>query len=221
VKTAICVFVLMLSVPRIFAGTIVDAVGPVTNPEVGDTFTVDIDVSGIADLYAFQFDLSFDPALLSAVSVVEGPFLQSGGTTFFIPGTIDNVGGTVTATADTLIGPIPGVTGDGTLVQFEFAALAPGTSDLSFANEILLDSSLNEIANATFQNGSVTVAGASSVPEPSTILYTLAGLFLLGAILRFSRPRRAFAATGRAPWDPRAWILTGTPSGASFRQRAV
>jgi general secretion pathway protein D len=151
-----------------FADTI-SIQSPATNPTVGDTFIVDVNVADITDLYAFQFDLSFDPTLLSAVSVAEGAFLPSSGTTFFIPGTIDNVGGTITANADTLIGAIPGVTGDGTLVEVELTALAPGTSALSFGNEILLDSSLNDItAETTFQNGSVTIGGVSAVPEPST-----------------------------------------------------
>jgi hypothetical protein len=164
----------------------ISVVGPSTNPNMGDTFAVDVDVTGITDLYAFQFDLSFDPTLLSAVSVTEGDFLPSGGTTFFIPGTIDNVGGTVSANADTLIGAIPGVTGDGMLAEFEFTALAVGTSTLSFANEILLDSSLNDItADTTFENGSVTVDApiSSAVPEPSTLsmmLCAMAAYFLMG-----------------------------------------
>jgi hypothetical protein len=181
---------LVLSSSKIFADTI-NVVGPVTNPAVGDTFAVDVDVTGITDLYAFQFDLSFDPTLLSAVSVVEGGFLPSGGATFFIPGSIDSVGGTVAATADTLIGAIPGVTGDGTLAEFEFTALAPGTSALSFANEILLDSSLNDItANTTFQNGSVTIGSVSSVPEPNTLVL-LCTVFILGGMLRFFRRQSA------------------------------
>jgi hypothetical protein len=126
-----------------FASTI-SIVGPAANPNIGDTFEVDVNATGITDLYAFQFDLTFDPTILEADSVTEGAFLPSGGTTFFIPGTIDNVGGDISANADTLIGAISGVTGDGTLAEFDFTALADGTSAISFANNILLDSSLND-----------------------------------------------------------------------------
>jgi len=170
----------------------ISIVGPASSPTVGDTFAVDVDVIGITDLYAFQFDITFNPVLLSAVSVTEGAFLPSGGTTFFVPGTIDNVGGTVAATADTLIGSIPGVSGDGTLAMFDFTALAPGTSALSFANEILLDSSLNDsTADTTFQNGSVTVSSAStSVPEPSSfvlLFIAVLGLVIISHLQRRSR----------------------------------
>jgi hypothetical protein len=167
---------LLFGSARIFADT-VTVVGPATPPNVGDTFEVDI----TSDLYAFQMDLTFDPTLLSAVSVTEGPFLPSGGSTFFVPGTIDNVGGSVTATADSLVGPIPGVTGNGVLLQFQFTAIAPGASALNIANPFLLDSGLNDItANSTFQNGSVTISPASSsaAPEPG-YLALCAGLLLL------------------------------------------
>src|ERR1019366_6371228 len=56
---------------------------------VGDGFSLDVGVD-ITDLYAFQFDLSFNPAVLSATSITEGLFLPTGGSTFFISGDIDN-----------------------------------------------------------------------------------------------------------------------------------
>lgn len=170
--------------------------GPATNPNVGDTFEIDVDVTGITDLYAFQFDLTFDPTVLSAVSVSEDAFLPGGGTTFFIPGTIDNVGGDVSATADSLIGAVPGVGGDGTLVEFEFQALAPATSALSFANEILLDSYLDDItADTTFQNGAVTVNAVSSTPESSTLVLVCTALLALVVIRRLQEKRRKGALT--------------------------
>jgi hypothetical protein len=151
---------------------VISVQAPATNPTVGDIFTLDVDATGVTDLYAFQFDLRFNPSLLSAISVTEGGFLPNGGPTFFILGTIDNVGGTVTATADSLLGAVSGVTGNGTLAEFEFEALGTGASTLSFAfaNEILLDSSLNDItANTTFQSGSITISGGASVPEPNSL----------------------------------------------------
>lgn len=174
----------LLAVAHASAASI-SVVGPVSNPNVNDTFDVDIDVSSISDLYAFQFDLAFDPSLVSAVSITEGAFLPGGGTTFFIPGTIDNVGGTITANADSLIGAIPGVTGSGTLVQIQFTAIAPGTSALTLQNITLLDSTLTDItASATVDNGSVTINGATtSTPEPAAFALLLVGgslLFLTG-----------------------------------------
>jgi hypothetical protein len=72
----------------------------------GSNVVLDVNIANVTDLFAFQFDFSFAPGTVSAASIVEGAFLAGGGTTAFIPGTIDNVGGTIAATADTLIGPV-------------------------------------------------------------------------------------------------------------------
>lgn len=136
---------------------------------VGDTFTVNVNIASITDLYGFQFDLSFDPTILAADSSIEGPFLPSGGATFFIPGAIDNIGGAVAFTADTLLTAISGVTGDGNLASFSFDAIGTGTSALTLANVFLVDSSNNPI-DVDLNSGSVTVAGVSTVPEPSSAL---------------------------------------------------
>src|SRR5271157_4900574 len=68
----------------------------------GSTFTVDVNISGVTDLFDYQLDLTFNPSIVSATGVSEGSFLSSGGPTFFLPGTIDNVGGPITLNADTL-----------------------------------------------------------------------------------------------------------------------
>jgi hypothetical protein len=173
------VAVLLLSLGSLHAATV--SVEPSSNNvSVGQTFDVSVDVASVTDLYAFQFDLGYDPTILSAVNVTEGPFLPSGGSTFFIPGSIDNNVGTVTGTADSLIGAIPGVTGGGVLVNIEFQALATGSSPISLSNVTLLDSNLSDIGS-TSADGSVTVGSVSSVPEPRlTSLLLIVGLIVAG-----------------------------------------
>jgi adhesin HecA-like repeat protein len=166
------------------AGAIFSIDAPAT-VSPGDAFTVNANIAGITDLYAFQFDLSFDPVVLAATSSTEGPFLPSGGATFFIPGTIDNVNGMVTATADTLIAAPAGVSGADTLASFGFSAIGVGTSALTFSNVILLDSNLNDIP-FTLSNGSVTVQGGgpSAVPEPVTAALLGTALLVLWVLER-------------------------------------
>jgi hypothetical protein len=150
----------------------------------GDTATVDVDISGVSDLYAYQFDVLFGAATVSATSESEGSFLLGGGTTFFIPGGVDNVGGSVTATANTLIGAISGVDGSGTLVVLDFTGLAPGTTSINLANVTLLDSNFNSI-DFTTENASLTVqGGVVPSPEPSGLLLFGAGLVSLAGLAR-------------------------------------
>jgi len=160
----------------------------------GSDFTVDVDISNVTNLYGYQFDLTFNPSVLEAVSSSEGSFLSQGGATFFIPGTNDNVAGTVFATADTLLTAINGVSGSGQLVAFTFDALEAGTSSMSIVNETLLDSNLNVISD-TATGGSVTVGsgsvpGATKAPEidPASAATALV-LLLAGVAVMRGRPR--------------------------------
>src|SRR5262245_49893384 len=110
VRVALCALSLFVVAGAARAAGTISVLGPPTPQPVGTTFTVTVQVSGITNLYAAQFDLQFNPAVLTAVSVAEGVFLPSGATTLFIPGTIDNVTGKISFIADTRIGPVPGAT---------------------------------------------------------------------------------------------------------------
>ncbi len=156
----------------------------------------------VSDLYAYQFGVSFDPSIFVVNSVTEGSFLGQAGQTFFIPGLVDNVGGTVTFNANTLLGASPGATGAGWLLGLELTALNPGISAIAITfdalnGDALLDSGLNAIDEVTALGASVTVGGGSTtppatVPEPSTLL--LLGTGGIAALVRsrqkFGRPDR-------------------------------
>jgi hypothetical protein len=155
------VAVVFLSSPA-FSDAIVEVQPSLTTANPGDLFSINIDVSGVTGLYAFQFDVTFDPNILGFSEITEGSFLMGGGSTFFIPG-INDPNGTLTFTADTLVGPVPGVTGDGTLATLFFQSLAPGSSPIDLSNVTLLDSYFGDIS-------ATTVNGAATVPEPGVLL---------------------------------------------------
>ena len=116
----------------------------------------------------------FDPAILSATAVEEGPFLESAGPTSFFSGTIDNTAGIINGIADTLVGPVMGASGDGSLVTIAFLGKAAGISPLLVSDANLLDSTLSKIP-VTVQPGAVTV---EPVPEPGT-----GGMMALGVLM--------------------------------------
>jgi hypothetical protein len=148
----------------------------------GGNVQVNVLISGAVDLYAYQFSLLFNPAVLQASAPTEGAFLPTGGTTFYVPGTVNNTLGSVNLTIGSLLGALPGVNGDGVLASLSFNATAVGSSVLQFADVVLLDSDLLDIQA---QTQAVTV---SVIPEPGTWLMFGLGLAAVGGLVRRRMP---------------------------------
>ena len=98
---------------------------------LGDTFTLDISAETVFDLAGWQFDITFDPAILEAIDVSEGNFLKAdGGATFFQSGSIDNAAGKITGLSAARLSA-QGVNGTGTLLQVGFKAKSAGETELA------------------------------------------------------------------------------------------
>lgn len=165
-------------------------------PTVGQAFQADLIGEDFIDLYAYNFTLNFDPARIQAVSVDEGLLLASAGTTFFIPGMIDNVIGSISFTGNTLIGAISGANGNGTLAIMGFEAIGEGPSPLSLSDLLFLDSELADLI-PTPQESMVTVVadGESPIPEPATLPLVLIGIGTY-AVLRKRKIKDKFHLAG-------------------------
>ena len=152
----------------------------------GSSFALAINASGFDDLYAYQFDIVFDPALFSATAVSQGGFLGTAGASFFDGGSIDAATGTVSFVFESLIGPGAGAAGAGTLATLHLVAtsavVAPGSSGrFSLQNVIAYDAALNPVAVALQDH-------VTAVPEPATWALGLGGLLGLAALRRVLRP---------------------------------
>jgi hypothetical protein len=181
----ITILILMLAtVPAAFATAIVSV-------HSGPGLTAAIEISGVTDLYAFQFDLSYSPQVLAATSITEGGFLPAGGSTFFVPGAIDNATGTISSTADTFLGNVSGVSGSGVLANVTFSPAGRGVSPLALLNVQLLDSGLSPIVFTTI-DGQIS----QIVPEPGSFALLFSALAML-ALARMTIARRSESA-GRA-----------------------
>lgn len=183
-KAVLLLVVLIFHISCSYATALVSIEPATTNRDLGDTFSLDVLISGGSDVYAFQFDLIFSPIVLAAEGVSEGGFLSAGGPTIFIPGEIDNALGTISFAADSLLGAVPGADGDGILASITFRALGVGSSMIDVANLILLDSSLADIYFST-AGGLADIQNGSSVPVPvpatiSLLCVALVGLSCIG-----------------------------------------
>lgn len=173
-KHRICgaLFAGVLSTQAMAADPVVSITASSNPAVIGSTIDLDVLISGVTDLYGFQFTLNFDPAVLQALGGSEGAFLSAGGSTFFDAGTIDNTLGSVSFAFNSLIGAVPGVSGDGVLARFSFSASGLGSSAISFSDALFINASLAELP-AQLQGISLQVV---AVPEPSTYLLFGAGL---------------------------------------------
>lgn len=187
-RTALAVAAL-ISAPAGAATLQADVVGS-SSVTVGQSFTVDVDVTGIADLYGFQFDLSFNPTLVQETGLSEGSFLPAACATpgctsyWWTPGTVDNTDGVVAGTFDSLSGPQAGAAGTGTLAVFTFLATGVGAADFTISNPVnpvdptipagdtmLLDSNGIDVTPTPTSTPGVDIAPLpppTSVPEPAT-----------------------------------------------------
>jgi hypothetical protein len=142
---------------------------PTQNVGTGATFTVGIHVAPDTAIAGVQFYLSFDPALLTANSVVEGNLLSQGGaSTYFSAGIINNTAGTITMVAGAIITPGQTVSSPGTFATISFTAkTSAGTSPLDLSSVIVGNIQGQAVAIAV-TDGQVVVSGA---PQQYTITF--------------------------------------------------
>jgi hypothetical protein len=104
---------------------------------VGDIFSININVSDVTNLAAWQFTLYYQSAVLNGIGVTEGPFLGSTGAQRFFStvnftDSYNATHGAVTAFALIISPPDAGVSGSGILASVTFRAVGSGPSVLSF-----------------------------------------------------------------------------------------
>ena len=152
-------FLLMsLSLPPIVAGQVeISAVSSASNPAVGDTIEVAINITGAASVSGYDFKLTFDPTKLDFISIENADYLPSGALAF------DPIveSGSVQFAALVLTGAAEG---DGTLAVVTFRVLADTETMVRFERVEIGDQDANPITIASVRgvtiNRGVPTAGA-------------------------------------------------------------
>ncbi len=136
----------------------------------GGATTVEIRIENVTGLYGAEVHLTFDPALLEVVDsdqatdgvqILAGSFLKPE----VVPqNEVDLANGKIDFAISQML-PSAAVDGSGVLATVTFKGKAAGTSNVNFTNVLLADQSGNPI-DATFQNGTVTIAEGDT-PTPT------------------------------------------------------
>jgi len=173
------------------------------NVEPGQPFTVHVMVEGAMDLGAFQFDMAYDPAVVTVTGVALGPFLGSTGRTAQSLGSdIDNTVGSITFAAFSFGGKA-GPQGMGVLAIVTLTAVGPGTSALNLQGVVVTDTLANALPTSV-QGGTVAV----SAPTPTLTLTAMPSPTATPTV----KPVPTSAATAAVTAEP---VATATPTEAA------
>ncbi len=152
-----------------------------TVPNVGLTFSVNITVESVENLYGYEFKLYYPNDVLNGTSITEGPFLKSGGvpTLFLVANLTDNYNAT-NGIADVAClrtaSNAPGVNGSGTLATITFKSKSTDGPRILHLDEVKLSDPVPASIPFTAADGEVTV-----VPEFAVAL--ILPLFVISTLL--------------------------------------
>jgi hypothetical protein len=190
---------------------------PVGTVEPGEQFTININVQPNNAIAGMQFDLSFNPDIVTIDSITEGNLLtQHGASTYFNTGTIDNVAGTVTGVFGVIISSGQAITTAGTFAVITMTAgSSGGSSPLTLSNVIIGDIDGNSIS-VTVNDGTVSMnqppvlynIGNHTVNEGELLTFTVSANDPDGDTLMYS----ASGLPSGATFNPATKIFTWTPS---------
>jgi len=146
---------------HINSGTTTIYVDPEINEvSPGRNFYIRIEIQDVIDLYGWEFKLGWNITLLDVVGVEEGTFLKAGGDTFFTFKINDTWGYLI---ADcTLLGSVPGVSGDGTLAIIEFRVKTSGECTLDLYDTILVNSNEQPIPHTAIDGYCISSSNSGS-----------------------------------------------------------
>jgi len=124
------------------------SISPATvTSQVGCNFIINITISDVTDLYGWEYKLKWNNTLLDATDSAEGPFLKSGGDTFF-SAKINNTAGFMLVDC-TLLGNVLGVSGNGTLASVTFFVKNSGKCPFDLYDTTLISSLEQAIPHQT------------------------------------------------------------------------
>ncbi|WP_267059311.1 cohesin domain-containing protein [Microbacterium sp. cx-59] len=184
-----------------------------TTITAGDTLTVTIAADTVADLYAYDLVVGYDPALLS---------FDAASAVYPTGGFGDAQTGTDAVTfSSTRLGTSPGLTGPQTLVSFTFTALAAGSADISLDSSTLIGTAGETTAvdvTAPGLTATTVIAAAPVTPGPSTSPTTTPSPSASALPITGTTPSDPLASTGA---DATPWLVTGAIGAALVALGAV
>jgi hypothetical protein len=210
---------LVLALPGLAmaAGETVVSVATPGQVEAGEQFVVNVVVEPGAEIAGVQFDLAFDPSLVTVESVAEGSLLSQGGAaTYFSSGSIDNVSGNIDGVAGAIITPGQAVSAAGTFAVITVTAGPEGGTCPFTLSGVIAGDVNGQPVEISVVDGQVTInqppvlnaIGSQSTNEGQTLEFTITAADPDDDLLTFSASNLPDGAsfdtmTGIFSWTPR------------------
>jgi hypothetical protein len=193
--------------PHALAGFTISATQP--QAIIGDSVTVTVSATAADDLYAYDLELDYDPAVLAYVDQSGSTDLT--GSTFVTAPTPGRV-----SVVHTKLGSSPSATGQVTLGTFTFTAISDGQSSVSVPSLVEVTSSDQSTTVPDVAATDVTIARKAA--PLATTLPTVTGTAKAGYVLAATTP--SWSVEGVT--DAYQWFSGGTPiAGATGTTYAV
>ena len=123
----------MLIVPEAAFGdpaTVVAVDPKITVKAPSESFNVTITVTDVAELFTWEFNVTYNPAILNVTKVIEGPFLKQAGDTWPLDPSVNNEDGWMAFGRSLLPFPETGASGTGILAYVTFKVKTEGKTEL-------------------------------------------------------------------------------------------
>ncbi|HEY4674574.1 MAG TPA: cohesin domain-containing protein [Candidatus Bathyarchaeia archaeon] len=142
---------------------------PVEGTVIGEKITVNINVSGVTNLFGWQAGVTFNPKVLNCIEYHEGEFLSRAVNRSINPasGTLwygglrqlrwNNTEGVIYYHGCSILRSDPGVTGSGQLGYIVFEVVGIGVSDLRLTDVILVDSKMEAVPHEVVDISTVSI----------------------------------------------------------------
>jgi hypothetical protein len=139
---------------------------PSSTIQPGEQFALSIAVDPNNSIAGTQFNLTFNPSMVTADSIQQGDLLtQNGASSYFFPGQIDNNSGTIAGVFSVITSPGQTVSTEGTLATITMTAGSKrGTCLFTLSNVVIVDPEGQPVA-VTVGNRAVNIAAPAGTPS--------------------------------------------------------
>ncbi len=206
------------------AGAAIVSVSPATQiVSAGSQFTLNITVQPNNAVAGVQFNLSFNPAFITANGVSEGNLLkQNTASTFFTPGTINNAAGTVTGVAGAITSPGQTVSTTGTFASITFTAGTTKGNSSCILSSVIVGDINGQALTVSLVNGQVSVdhtpvlaaIGNKTVNEGTALSFTATATDADGDSLTYAASNLPTGAVFNSSTHSFSWTPTYSQAGS-------